>query len=198
MANEWNVSYPLDPTLISDIPGEIRKLKDSVKDQLSHEHETPVDGDATGDEHSSGSAVAYEGSSTPEDRPGGATLGDNAIDRGRLWIDGNKTQIPLMRWNGSAFVTVGMSPSTYEGEESITFPNGLIMKQGLKTLDGDTTTITFDTAFLNACTRVIASPSTSSGDPANNTNVHTFTKTTFKIYLHGGSGQDINWFAIGY
>lgn len=104
MANEWNVSYPPDHTLISDVPGEIRKLKDSVKDQIKHEHETPVDGDATGSEHSSGSAVAWEGSSTPSTRPGGASLGDNAIDRGRLWAnDKNK----LKRWNGSAFVGVG-------------------------------------------------------------------------------------------
>ena len=104
MANEWNLSYPIDHTLISDVPGEIRKLKDSVKDQLKHEHETPVDGDATGSEHSSGSAVAYEGSSTPSTRPGGATLGDNAIDRGRIWInDGGK----LKRWSGTAFVGAG-------------------------------------------------------------------------------------------
>ncbi len=89
MANEWSVSYPLDHTLISDIPGEVRKLKTSVKAQLNHEHEIAVDGDATGSEHSSGSAVAYEGASTPVNRPGGAALADNAVDRGRTWVNGN-------------------------------------------------------------------------------------------------------------
>ena len=102
MANEWNVSYPIDHTKIGDVPGEVRKLKDSCKDQLDHEHETPVDGDATGSEHSSGSAVAYEGSSAPTTRPGGASLANNAIDRGRLWIDDNFDPPRLTRWDGSA------------------------------------------------------------------------------------------------
>ena len=99
MANEWNASYPLDHTLISDVPGEIRKLKTSAKTQFDMEHETPVDGDATGSEHSNGSGVAYEGTDTPANRPDGTTaLADNAIDRGRLWLDGC-----LKRWNGSAW-----------------------------------------------------------------------------------------------
>lgn len=107
MANEWNVSYPLDHTLISAVPGEVRKLKDSCKDQLKREHEDPVDGDATGAEHSSGSAVAYEGTATPTNRPDGTTaLADNAIDRGRLWLDDNHAIPALKRWNGSAFEVI--------------------------------------------------------------------------------------------
>lgn len=108
MANEWNVSYPLDHTLISDVPGEIRKLKDSCKDQLDIEHETPQDGDATGSEHSLGSAVPYEGTSTPTNRPDGSTaLADNAIDRARTWWDTNFDPPLLKKWNGSAWVLHG-------------------------------------------------------------------------------------------
>jgi len=119
MANEWNISYPLDHTLISDVPTEIRKLKNSCKDQLDMEHETPQDGDATGSEHSSGSAVAYEGSSTPTNRPDGATaLADNAIDRGRIWLDDNFDPPLLKRWTGSAFEVVGPSLSAYTNEDS--------------------------------------------------------------------------------
>lgn len=120
MANEWNVSYPLDHTLISDVPGEIRKLKDSCKDQLDREHETPVDGDATGSEHSNGSAVAYEGTGTPTNRPDGATaLADNAIDRGRLWLDDNYDPPMLKRWKAAAFEpVVGTHLSAYTDEDS--------------------------------------------------------------------------------
>lgn len=104
MANEWNTGFPIDHTKIGDLPGEDRKLKASVKTQLDHEHETPVDGDATGSEHSSGSAVAYEGTVTPTNRPDGVTaLGNNAIDRGRLWLDDNFDPPKLKRWTGSAF-----------------------------------------------------------------------------------------------
>lgn len=104
MAHEWNVSYPLDQTLISGVPGAIRALKVSVKTQIDHEHETPVDGDATGGEHSSGSAVTYEGTSTPTNRPGGTALADNAVDRGRIWLDDTNK---LKRWDGTAFVGAG-------------------------------------------------------------------------------------------
>lgn len=155
------MSYPINHTLISDYPLEIRKLKTSTKTQLDHEHETSVDGDATGSEHSNGSAVAYVGTSDPTTRPGGASLAANNIDKGRLWIDDDETQIPLKRWNGSAFVTVGMSPSTYAGEESIIFPNGLILKHGNIGDAGNTPTTTdivFDAAFPNGVISIVAQP----------------------------------------
>ena len=119
MANEWNTSYPVDHTKIGDVPGEIRKLKDSVKDQISHEHEAPVDGDATGSEHSGGSAVAYEGTATPTNRPDGSTaLANNAIDRGRLWLDDNFDPPLLKRWTGSAFEVVqNVTFSAYTNED---------------------------------------------------------------------------------
>lgn len=107
MADEWNVAVPIDHLLIGSIPGAIRALKASTKSQLDHEHETPVDGDATGSEHSAGSAVCYEDTSTPTTRPGGATLGANAIDQGRLWLDDNFDPPILKRWDGSAFEIVG-------------------------------------------------------------------------------------------
>jgi len=116
MANEWNTGYPIDHTLASAVPGEIRKLKDSVKDQLSHEHQAPVDGDETGTEHSNGSAVAFEGTSTPTTRPGGAALADNAIDRGRLWLDDNYDPPRPKRWKGNAFEDVGVPGFVYSGQ----------------------------------------------------------------------------------
>ncbi len=54
--------------------------------------------------------------------------------------------------------TVGsgtMSPLSYAGEQSITFPNGLIMKQGLITgMSTSDKTITFSSAFPTACVNV--------------------------------------------
>lgn len=200
MANEWNVSYPIDHTLISAVPGEIRKLKTSAKAQLDMEHETPQDGDATGSEHSSGSSVAYEGTSTPTNRPDGATaLANNAIDRGRTWIDQNKTQIPLKRWSGSAFVTVGMSPSAYGGEESIIFPNGLIVKHGIKTSVGaGDTTITFAAAFPTACSNAFTCFGEAQGAGQDSPSAKSLAAESFVIDNPSGSVETVNWFAIGY
>ena len=47
--------------------------------------------------------------------------------------------------------TSSFTPSTYAGEESVTLPNGLIMKFGTVTSNGNVQSFTFATAFPNAC-----------------------------------------------
>lgn len=116
MANEWNTSYPVDHTKIGDVPGAIRTLKTSAKAQIGHEHEDPVDGDATGSEHKNGSAVAYVGTTDPTVRPDGATdLADNDIDNGRLWIDTNYDPPILKRWNVDAWEEINRSSYNISG-----------------------------------------------------------------------------------
>ncbi len=114
MANEWDITYPIDHTTIGDVPGEIRKLKASVKTQMDREHEIAVDGDATGSEHSLGSAVLYLGTSAPTNRPDGATaLAVNNIDKSRLWLDTNYSPPMIKKWSGTAWVpvtTIGAIP----------------------------------------------------------------------------------------
>lgn len=50
----------------------------------------------------------------------------------------------------------GISPLAYAGEESVTLPNGLIMKMGYAAYAGNPQTITFGTAFPNNIISVIA------------------------------------------
>lgn len=128
---------------------------------------------------------------------GVATLGDASLLKTSA-APSTDAMIANKKYVDDKVGSANYTPTSYAGEESITFPNGLIMKQGLKTLDGNTTTVTFAAAFPTACTRVIVTPSITGGDPSNNANAHTFAAATFKIYLFGGSGQTINWFAIGY
>ena len=45
---------------------------------------------------------------------------------------------------------MGWSPTAYTGGETVTFPNGLIIKSGWADDTGTTTTVTFGTAFPNA------------------------------------------------
>jgi len=42
------------------------------------------------------------------------------------------------------------SPTTYAGEESVTFPNGLVFKHGVVAQSGTGATVTFGTAFETA------------------------------------------------
>jgi hypothetical protein len=161
------------------------------------EHETPVDGDATGSEHSSGSAVAYEGTSTPANRPDGSTaLANNAIDRGRLWLDDNSDPPVLKRWAGAAFETV--NEAAYAGGESITLLSGLILKFGVVTgqAPSQSNDITFGAAFPNAIIFGMAASAQSAGE-TNAPSAHTKTTTKLTVYFPA-SVTTVNWLAIGY
>ena len=86
---------------------ELRDLRIGTATRLNKEHVTIADSGAGG-EHLNGSAVAYEGSDAITQRPDEATdLADNAIDRGRLWLDDNYDPSVLKRWDGSAWEVVG-------------------------------------------------------------------------------------------
>ena len=61
----------------------------------------------------------------------------------------------------------GFTPSTYAGEESVTLPNGLIMKFGTVTSNGSVQSFTFATAFPNACLNLQGQRSGVSDDTVN-------------------------------
>jgi len=206
MANEWNTSYPIDHTKIGNLPTELRKLKTSTKTQIGLEHEDPVDGDATGSEHSSGSAVAFEGTDTPTTRPGGAALGDNAIDRGRLWLDDNSDPPVLKRWTGAAFTEAikalgGITPATYAGEESVTFANGLTIKFGEESVAAYATDeVTYEDAFDNGVIAAFATYKTTENSylATANATAKSGSETTILQVTNGVNATvTIAWCAIG-
>jgi hypothetical protein len=87
MANEYDSAYPIDHTLVSDYPSETRAVKATA--------------------FTVGMASAFEGTVTPANRPNTATaLANNALDRGRLWLDDNFDPPILKRWDGSAWEIV--------------------------------------------------------------------------------------------
>lgn len=105
----WNTASPnpADSLLISDIPAAIRYVKLNSKTAIQREHAALGDAADTGGEHLNGSAVAYQGTATPVNRPdanGDTTaLASNDIDKGRFWLDDNFDPPALKRWDGSAF-----------------------------------------------------------------------------------------------
>ena len=105
-----------------------------------------------------------------------------------------------------AYVDGGFTPSAYAGEESVTLPNGLIMKFGL--FSGVTTTgttLSFGSAFPTAVISATATgnttnPITISSNYAGKCAVSNVTTSGMKIWGEPGTsaGSSAYWTAIGY
>jgi hypothetical protein len=95
-----------------------------------------------------------------------------------------------------AAVAATFTPTSYAGEESITLPNGLIIKHGKKENPtvGDNT-ITFAAAFPTSCVNVQLTIAEDSTSPSARM-AHTVTAAGFKLKVP--STLDVYWFAIGY
>ena len=103
----------------------------------------------------------------------------------------------------------GFTPSTYAGEESVTLPNGLIMKFGVATGPTSQTaiTITFADAFPNG---IISAQATATNTSAGNGSTYDYwyqivnqsLNTSVSIMPQGASAEppahNVNWMVIGY
>ena len=87
------------------------------------------------------------------------------------------------------------SPTSYAGEESITLPNGLIMKMGIKA-GATSATVTFGTAFPNAIISVSVTleNATAMGNPST---ISAKSTTAFTVKAVGAP-TNYHWIAIGY
>ena len=88
----------------------------------------------------------------------------------------------------------GFTPASYTGGETTTLPNGLIMKFGQVTSDGSSFSITFGTAFPNACISVQGT--TIALDSTKNMGITAFSATT--ISVNPLSAGTYTWLAIGH
>jgi len=105
--------------------------------------------------------------------------------------------------------SLGWSPETYAGEESITLPNGVIVKIGKKTVSVTNPglgvyheTVTYDTAFPNQTEAVFITVIDNSATATIATSVRNVDASGFTIDYRetGGANQDITgiyWLAIG-
>ena len=100
-----------------------------------------------------------------------------------------------------AYVDGGFTPSTYNGEGSVTLPNKLVMKWGLHTATTGNNSINFGTAFDTQCINIQYSRQRSSSSlyDDNGCVVGTPTTTGFVVFVVTGSSYgNIYWTAIGY
>ena len=88
----------------------------------------------------------------------------------------------------------GFTPASYAGGETTTFPNGLIIKFGQVTLSSSAGSITFGTAFPNACISV--QDSTIALDSTKNMCITAFSATA--ITVNPLSSGTYTWLAIGH
>ncbi len=152
-ADAWDETSPAAGDVVSVGAAQIRYLRGAVRQRLLKEHVEPAAGNVGG-EHKAGSAVSYIGDYSgafPTLRPDGATT-LTADDLGRLAYNTDDGQYRILTNHvGPVWSIPGYTPTTvYDGEESITFPNGLILKHGFKTQAGVTDVVAFDEAFPNA------------------------------------------------
>lgn len=91
-------------------------------------------------------------------------------------------------------------PSTYIGGESVTLPNGLIMKFGTITAPSDATaTVTFGNAFPNSCLVVNATFNDNRGTSGDEVHVsaHNIGASSFQL-TNATTSALVGWQAIGY
>lgn len=89
----------------------------------------------------------------------------------------------------------GFTPSTYIGGESVTLPNGLIMKFGTVTSNGGVQSFTFATAFPTACLNLQGQKSTVND---NNHNLSYTSLSSTGWTMNPSSSGTYSWTAFGY
>ena len=92
----------------------------------------------------------------------------------------------------------GFIPMNYTGGESVTFPNGLILKQGIESIAQDTTdTVTFAVAFPNAVVTASISKATQSAD-VYDPGIAEITAAHIKIWNSHSGVLIVHWQVWGY
>ncbi len=91
--------------------------------------------------------------------------------------------------------TAGFTPTSYSGGESVTLPNGMIMKFG-KSSTGQPAIVTFGTAFPNAIISVNATCNASGAAGNWQTKVYDVSTSGFRAKTN--ASYQFYWLAIGY
>ncbi len=87
----------------------------------------------------------------------------------------------------------GLAPAAYTGGESVTLPNGLIMKMGIDVDANASGSVVFGAAFPTGLVSITVTP-----DNAANTTVSYNTESAAGFTWEKGAGAGVSWMAIGY
>ena len=128
---------------------------------------------------------------------GVATLGDGSLLKTSA-APSTEAMIANKKYVDDNVGSANWTPTSYAGEQSVTFPNGLILKQGIVTSvgAGAVATVTFDVAFGTVKSASCENLSTTSIQSAH---LDTFNTTTIKMRnVSVTTTTDIHWQAWGY
>ena len=93
---------------------------------------------------------------------------------------------------------IGFSPSSYTGGESVTLPNGLIMKFGSSSVGGNATkTITFGTAFTSAINAQLTILNSSTSYDFHALRIGSLSSSGLSVINSTNSGTHFYWMVIG-
>lgn len=123
--------------------------------------------------------------------------GNVAID-GDLTVDGNLVvDGTAIAFGGTAGIGLFYDPTAYTGGESVTLPNGLILKQGVKAYSASSTlTVTFGSAFPTAVLSEQVSLAHSSAGTIGPV-ISNVTTAALEIKTTSGAGTNVHWLVIG-
>lgn len=120
---------------------------------------------------------------------------------GALAMGSNKiTGLASGTTSGDALHRGQYAPVSYAGGESITFPNGFIMKSGISgSISGNSqATITFNVAFPNAVISVTVTKTESVTTRESAWSTKTVGTSSFVIVNHDGAADEFYWMVIGH
>ena len=121
-----------------------------------------------------------------------ATLADESITKTTAAPTAD-AQIANKKYVDDNVGSANYTPTSYAGEESVTFPNGLIFKHGVQAFSGQTATVTFDAAF----TTLISASVTGLHATNEGTCVLSSVAITGLVAKTNGSLTSIHWQAWG-
>lgn len=117
---DWDVSKPIDHTLVGDLPQKIRDVTSSTKIVLAKEHVQPSTSNAGG-QHLKGSNRVYLDSAAPIVDPEGNSLDTSATsDDGRLAVLTGSDNLMRVYIGTSAGVSTGFQRVTVQGLQATT------------------------------------------------------------------------------
>ena len=100
---------------------------------------------------------------------------------------------------GHSAEEIGFSPASYAGEESVTLPNGLIMKMGYIARIAAETPVVFGDPFGTALVSVSVTPYDAAGGPVDyEVTLNSVSVNGFTIHQSLSSEESFYWIAIGY
>lgn len=170
--------------------------EDSNEVQFSSNGHIYIQDDATIDANSFNEADYATGSVPSRVILDGTILTADIHDGAILTADINDGTIAEADLSAAVTAKFSFTPATYTGGESVTFPNGLILKMGYAA--GSNPTVTFGVAFPTAIVSITATVKDQTSTNNQGANIENVSLASFDMDNTESGTDGFYWMAIGY